>query len=227
MTFQEIFNDWSEVINFNLLVDTLNKIPNVPICPAKANVFKAFSLCPLRDCKVVFVGQDPYPQKDVATGILFGNSKDTPEEKLSPSLNILREAAIDCTKFHNYPIDFDITLESWARQGILMLNSALTVEMNKIGSHTNLWRPFVSQFLQDLSSRYFGIMYVLFGQQAQTFEPYIKKSYNCVLKENHPAYYARTNTRMPSTIFTQVNNYLKEQYNDRIVWYKEFNEESI
>ena len=227
MTLQEAFGDWSNVVNFNLLIDTLNKIPNVTICPEKHNVFKAFNLCSLKDCKVVFLGQDPYPQKNVATGVLFGNSKDTVESQLSPSLNVIKEAAIDYTKFHNYPITFDVTLESWAKQGILMLNSALTVEMNKIGSHTNLWRPFISQFLQDLSSRYFGIAYVLFGQQAQTFEPYIKKSYNYIIKENHPAYYARTNTRMPSTVFTQVNNYLRGQYNDEIVWYTEFNEESI
>lgn len=165
----------------------------------------------------------PYPQKGVATGILFGNSLDT--EELSPSLQIIKEAAIDYTKPHNYPIEFDNSLESWAKQGILMINSALTVEVNKIGSHTAMWRPFISNLLETLSNYQLGIVYVLFGQQAQTFKPYINPSGNYILKENHPAYYARTGTRMSSDIFKEVNKCLKKQYNEEIVWYTEFNGE--
>ena len=148
--------------------------------------------------------------------------KDVREADLSPSLQIIKEAAVDFTRPHNYPIEFDNTLESWAKQGILMINSALTVEMNKIGSHTSLWRPFISKFLETLSNRQTGIVYVLFGKQAQTFEPYISKKYNHIIKENHPAYYARINGRMPSTLFTEVNECLKKQYNQTIVWYSEY-----
>ena len=103
-----------------------------------------------------------------------------------------------------------------------MINSALTVEMNKIGSHTMLWRPFMSKFLNTLSNRQTGIVYVLFGKQAQTFEPYISKKNNHIIKENHPAYYARIGGRMPSDLFTEVNDYLKKQYNQTIVWYSEY-----
>ena len=171
----------------------------------------------------MFLGQDPYPQKGVATGILFGNSLDTVEENLSPSLQVIKEAAIDYTKSHNYPIEFDNSLESWAKQGILMINSALTVEVNKIGSHTAMWRPFISNFLATLSDYQPDILFVMFGQQAQTFIPYLKKGSH-ILKENHPAYYARTNTRMSPEIFKEINRYLKAQYNEEVVWYKEFNE---
>jgi len=174
MTIEETFNDWLRVIDTNLLLQTLSKIPMNKICPEKDNVFKAFQLCSLKDCRVVFLGQDPYPQKGVATGILFGNKATTKEEDLSPSLQVIKESSIDFTRTHNLPITFDITLESWAKQGILMLNSALTVEMNKIGSHTQVWRPFISQFIKSLSS-YGNYLFVLFGQQAQTFEPYINK----------------------------------------------------
>lgn len=205
-----------------LLYKTLNSINTENICPQKSDVFKAFKLCTLDNCKAVFIGQDPYPQKGVATGVLFGNKADTKESDLSPSLKVIKEAAIDFTKTHNYPIEFDNTLESWAKQGILMLNSALTVEINKIGSHTNLWRPFISKFLQTLSNRQTGIVYVLFGQQAQTFEPYISKQYNHIIKENHPAYYARLNKSMPSSLFNEVNEFLKKQYNQTIVWYRDY-----
>ena len=217
------FNDWMKVINSSILFKVLNQINPENICPKKEDVFKAFTLCSLRDCKVVFLGQDPYPQKGVATGILFGNSLDT--EELSPSLQIIKEAVIDYTKPHNYPIEFDNSLESWAKQGILMINSALTVEVNKIGSHTAMWRPFISNLLETLSNYQLGIVYVLFGQQAQTFKPYINPSGNYILKENHPAYYARTGTRMSSDIFKEVNKCLKKQYNEEIVWYTEFNGE--
>lgn len=217
------FNDWIKVINTSILFKVLNQINPENICPKKEDVFKAFTLCSLRDCKVVFLSQDPYPQKGVATGILFGNSLDT--EDLSPSLQIIKEAAIDYTRPHNYPIEFDNSLESWAKQGILMINSALTVEVNKIGSHTAMWRPFISNLLETLSNYQLGIVYVLFGQQAQTFKPYINPSGNYILKENHPAYYARTGTRMSSDIFKEVNKCLKKQYNEEIVWYTEFNGE--
>ena len=221
----EVFNDWMKVIDTSILFKVLNQINPENICPAKEDVFKAFTLCPMRDCKVVFLGQDPYPQKGVATGVLFGNALGT--EDLSPSLQVIKEAAIDYTKSHNYPIEFDISLESWAKQGILMINSALTVEVNKIGSHTAMWRPFISNFLETFSGYQTGVVYVLFGKQAQTFEPYIKKCGNYILKENHPAYYARTGQRMSSEIFKKVNEYLKGQYNEEIVWYTEFNGEAI
>lgn len=221
----EVFNDWLKVTDTSILFKVLNQINPENICPAKEDVFKAFTLCPMRDCKVVFLGQDPYPQKGVATGVLFGNALDT--EDLSPSLQVIKDAAIDYTKSHNYPIEFDNSLESWAKQGILMINSALTVEVNKIGSHTAMWRPFISNFLETFSNYQTGIVYVLFGKQAQTFEPYIKKCGNYILKENHPAYYARTGQRMSSEIFKKVNEYLKGQYNEEIVWYTEFNGEAI
>lgn len=64
------------------------------LCPAKQNIFRAFKLCFLKDCKVIMLGQDPYPQKGVATGILFGNSADTPEERLSPSLQVVKESVM-------------------------------------------------------------------------------------------------------------------------------------
>jgi uracil DNA glycosylase len=103
-----------------------------------------------------------------------------------------------------------------------MLNSALTVEINKIGSHTQVWRPFISQFIKDLSN-YGNYFFVLFGQQAQSFEPYINQTNSYIIKENHPAFYARSNKEMSSDVFYDVNKYLKEQYNRVVEWYTELN----
>ena len=170
----------------------------------------------LKDLKVVFLGQDPYPQKNVGTGILFGNKEGT---ELSHSLQIIKEAVINFEIPHNN-ITFDPTLESWARQGILMINSAFTVEEGKIGSHMLIWRPFIIKLLKNLSLTYTGIIYVLFGKEAQSFTQFIGKN-NHILKVNHPAYYARTNTKMPHQLFLDISNIIKNTYDEPIEWYKE------
>lgn len=223
MTLKEYFGDWVRVIDINELQKITNIIGAItkPICPSIPNVFKAFELCPYNDLKVVLLGQDPYPQKDVATGILFGNNKNVTEEDLSPSLKIVKEAAINFEIPHN-SIIFDQTLESWANQGVLMINSALTVEMNKVGSHTMLWRPFISKLLVNLSEWNTGIVYVLFGEQARTFKPYINSKTNIILMEKHPAYYARLNSRMPSTVFKEIKNITKDKYGKAIEFYQEY-----
>lgn len=219
MTLEEYFGNWLKVIDVNELNKIMGVIQRmkVPICPSPMNIFKAFEVCDYNNLKVVFIGQDPYPQKDVATGILFGNREGT---ELSPSLEIIKEASINL-EVPNNSIIFDPTLVEWAKQGILMINSALTVEMNKIGSHVMLWRPFISSMLKLLSEWNPGLIYVLFGEQARTFRPYIGKN-NIVLEEKHPAFYARMNSKMPSTIFEEVSRLTKEKYGEPIKWFKEY-----
>ena len=225
MTSDEYFGDWMKVIDRAELNNVMTKVGQEyrrkPLCPAQPDVFRAFELCPLKDLKVVMLGQDPYPQKGVATGILFGNRADVQEKNLSPSLQIVKEAAINFEIPKNSCI-FDPTLESWAKQGILMLNSALTVEMNKAGSHVMLWRPFIAALLKHLSKYETGIIYVLFGRQAQTFKPYINKQFNDILEIEHPAYYARLNKRMPSELFATISNMCKDKYGVPIKWYQEY-----
>ena len=137
MTEAEYFGDWYKCIDKEALakvkkqLDILYKTKLV--CPHYIDVFKAFKLCDYNNLSVVMLGMDPYPQKDVATGLAFAN-KDKVE---SPSLKVIQ----DTLGYNINP-----TLESWARQGVLLLNSALTVEMNKVGSHIMMWRPFISLF---------------------------------------------------------------------------------
>ena len=211
MTLEEYFGDWIKVIDLRELNKVINKLNTLYftkiIYPNKNDVFKPFSLCSLKDLKVVFLGQ-----------ILLDNRNDS---NLSPLLQIIKDAAIDLEVPKNSCI-FDPTLEEWEKQGILILNSALTVECGKTGSHTMLWRPFISSLLTNLSDSTNGIIYVLFGETAQSFEPYINKKYNIILKEKHPAYYAKINKDMPSTIFKEISRLTKEKYGNSIQWYKEY-----
>lgn len=225
MTPQEFFEDWSRVIDFNELQVVLGKLSTTNpelLCPHPNYVFKAFKMCPYKDLKVVFLSQDPYPQKGVATGIAFGNWEHTPDDKLSPSLEVLKECCINYEVPHGY-IEFDNTLESWAKQGVLMLNSALTCQVNRVGSHTMLWRKFIANLLKNLSYREYGIIYVLFGQQAQTFEPYINSQFNSIIKVEHPSYFARTRRIMPYRVFKDIDDLLIGKYGESINWFTEYN----
>ena len=223
MTLEEYFGRWVRVIDRRELESILSKLgaeyKRKPICPVQSNVFKAFEVCPYDKLKVVMLGQDPYPQKGVATGILFGNKKGTRDGDLSPSLQIIKEAVINFEIPHNCII-FDPTLESWAKQGILMINSALTVEMNKVGSHVMLWRPFMVKLLENLSKSNTAIIYVLFGRQAQTFKPYINGKFNHIIEVEHPAYFARNGKKMPHELFINISNIVKGIYGVPLEWYK-------
>ena len=210
MAISEYFGDWLDVmdpIELNKVLKILPQLYKVrPIVPELGNVFRAFTLCSMKDCRVVFIGQDPYPQKGVATGVLFGNNENTKE--LSPSLQVII-SSLSTLEEDLMPFKaFDITMESWARQGILMINSALTCEVNRIGSHVMLWRPFLSKFLANFSNKKNGVVYVLFGSQAQSFMPYISKS-NPIIGTKHPAFFARTGLPMPNNVFNEVNILIK------------------
>lgn len=223
MTIQEYFGDWSKVVDLNEADRIMKKLSasKTVICPQLKDIFKAFTLCPLNTLRVVVLSQDPYPQKGVATGIAFANSPDTPESQYSPSLEVLRESVIDYTIPHR-TINFAPDLEKWEEQGVLLLNSALSCEMGRVGSHILLWRPFITSFLTNLSKCSTGIVYVLMGSQAQTLEPYINSHFNYVIRIRHPSYYARTKTRMPSDIWKQINKILISQNGYGIEWYKEY-----
>ena len=223
MTIDEYFGDWMKVLDRKETVKIMNWLKTTDsstLCPSIKNVFKAFKLCSYNECKVIFIGQDPFPQKGVAQGILFGNSSNTPEDKLSPSLKVVKESVINFDIPHNL-ITFDPTLESWAKQGILMLNSALTTEVGKVGIHTLKWRPFIGSFLKNMSEKNPGIIYVFFGSQAKSLNTYINNNNNYKLFIEHPVYYARLNKRMPSDIWYTVQKLVYNIYGTLIKWYKE------
>lgn len=228
MSPKDYFKEYWKCIDtkeLNYIMDKLKILYKTSsLCPHFKDVFKAFELCPYNKLTVVMLSQDPYPQKDVATGLAFANKKDTTE--LSPSLEIIKEAVINFEIPHNY-ITFVPDLESWANQGVLLLNSALTVEEGKIGSHINMWRPFISKFLYNLSCFNNGLIYILFGKQAQSFKYYIGDRGH-IIEVEHPAYYARIKQNMPYKVFTDINKLLKLYWDTEITWYQEikFNDDN-
>ena len=225
MTIQEYFGDWSKLIDLQLANSIMKKLSMLSchdnLCPSLNNVFKAFKLCPLNSLRLVILGQDVYPQRGVATGLAFANSPDTPEKSYSPSLEVLRESVIDYTIPHR-TINFDPSLEKWASQGVLLLNSALSCEVGRIGSHILLWRPFIKSLLIGLSKYHTGIVYILMGTVAQSFEPYINTQFNHVVRIRHPSWYAREKKSMPSDIWRETNSILTGLNGSAINWYEEY-----
>lgn len=214
----DYFGNWTKVLPENKLQEALSLVTkdmeHFKICPKQENVFRAFLECSYNNLKVVMVGMDPYPQKDVATGILFANSSSTSPQDYSPSLKILINS-ID-KYYDDIPCgEFSPELTYLCKQGILMINSALTVRMNQIGSHTLIWRSFLGDLLRNISIDKPNVIFVLFGSQAQSFESYIKSSK--IVKCMHPAYCARKEELLPD-IFSEVDKYLIEIGETPIYW---------
>jgi len=219
---KNLLGNYSKFISDNtfdeLLINLAREYRSRPVLPDSKSIFRAFQVCPHESLNVVFLGQDPYPQKGYATGLAFANPQGTIE--ISPSLKKIIERVEDDYLCH-LPFNhshFDITLESWAKQGVLLLNSALTVEENRIGSHTEIWYNFIKEFLKGMSEINPGMIYVLLGNQAKSFKPFIKNGH--ILQYNHPAYYARIDARFDCNCFTEINKILKKNNNVEIEWIK-------
>ena len=183
------------------------------VYPPAKNVFRAFDLCPLDKVKVVIVGQDPYHGFSQANGLSFSVNDGI---ALPPSLqNIYKE-------IHN---DLGITpypsgdLSRWASQGVLMLNSVLTVLANKPASHSGIgWEEFTNAVIKTLNSNRSNIVYMLWGKYAQVKGEAIDRSRNLVLTSAHPSPYSAANF-FGNHHFSQCNKYLEEHKILPIDWH--------
>ena len=212
MSLEEYFGDWLKVIDKKILYETINILNTTDfstLCPIYNNIFNCFTICNLSDLKVVILGMSPYPQLNKATGIAFGNKRETLDEDLSPSLQIIKESVINYEIPQNSVI-FDPSFEDWEKQGVLMLNCALTCKVGLPSSHLVLWRPFISKLIYNMSRYMTACVYVLFGEEAKTFEPYISQ-YNYVIKEKHPSYYARNHKKLRYNLWDEINSHLNNK----------------
>jgi uracil-DNA glycosylase len=212
MTIDQYFGKWMQVIDREELLKVYKFIQcKQAICPHKKDIFKAFKLCNYNDCRVIIIGQDPYPSNR-ATGLAFANPPTV--DNLSPSLEKVKDSLIrDIISWKS--ITFDQTLESWAAQGVLLLNSSLTVEPNRPQSHSLYWRPFMTKLIKNLSKCRTGMVYVLMGSQAKELARYINPMSNHILACEHPAYYCRKQIAMPN-ILEQANDIIYSLNRDRI-----------
>lgn len=210
---------WENIINPYLdsesFYTTLNKLSdmvqnNTRFTPPMKNWFRAFETCPHKDLKVVFIGQDPYPQLGVADGVSFSCSNTMKEQ---PSL---RHIFNSLEKQHpGYERNPDLT--RWSEQGVLMLNTALTVEINKIGSHYSLWHSFTTQLLTEINKYPSKLIVVLLGKKAQEWQKLLLN--HIVIQVEHPAAAAYKNGIWnDKDLFLSINKMLKNQGKSLIKW---------
>ena len=215
VSMKEYFGDWYPIINTTILNATLERLSKESnYCPTPDKVFQAFVECKFKDLKVVFVGMDPYSQKGIATGLAFANAEETKPNSYSPSLKVLIDAV---NKYYDdIPLGgFDCTLKLWCRQGVLLLNSALTVKENETGSHILLWRPFIISLLQNIAKIKPNTIFVLFGNQAKSLHKYISNS--PVIEVVHPAFCVRNKSSLPN-FFKEVDDIMIKQGSKLIYW---------
>jgi uracil-DNA glycosylase len=191
------------------------------VYPAPANIFKAFDMCPLDKAKVVIIGQDPYHEPGQAMGLCFS----VPDGiRLPPSLiNIYQEIGNDIVSplledgvAAKRPRGGD--LSHWAEQGVLLLNSTLTVQAHQAASHAGKgWEQFTDAVVNALSHRE-GIVYLLWGSYAQRKGALIDRNNNLVLESAHPSPLSAHRGFFGCKHFSKTNEYLTSQGKDPIDW---------
>lgn len=182
------------------------------VFPPAKHIFRAFDLCPLDQVKVVIVGQDPYHGLGQATGLSFAVAD---KVTLPPSLqNIFKEIQTD---LGITPIGSG-DLTRWATQGVLLLNSVLTVAANSPASHKEKgWEAFTNAAINALNTHRKNVVYLLWGKYAQTKGELIDQTANCVLKSGHPSPYSAS-LFFGHHHFSRANQYLEQHGLGPIDW---------
>jgi uracil-DNA glycosylase len=174
--------------------------------PPLKYVFRTFEECPEKDLKVVIIGQDPYPHFGVADGIAFSCGL---TGKPQPSLKNLFDA-VEETVYQGFATYQDPDLTRWSKQGVLLLNTALTTQVDKVGTHYDIWKDFIAYVLDMISLTSSGLIFVLLGSKAQELEHLISQSHY-ILKASHPASAAYTKTQWDcNNLFNEVNRIIEQ-----------------
>ena len=182
------------------------------IFPQGSLIFNAFNTTPFDEVKVVILGQDPYHGEGQAHGLSFSVREGVLPP---PSLkNIYKELNSDL----NIPIPITGDLTKWAEQGVLLLNSILTVEAHQPASHRNKgWETFTDKVIETISEQRAGVVFILWGRYAQGKSVFIDKTKHLVLESAHPSPFSATKF-LGCKHFSKTNQYLIQQGKEPIHW---------
>ncbi len=200
---------------FAVLTDFVkNEYKSESVYPAPENIFRAFDLCPFEKVKVVILGQDPYHGQGQANGLCFAVNS---ERLLPPSLkNIFKEIESDTSKSVESK---NGDLSRWATQGVLLLNSTLTVRAHMAGSHQKRgWEDFTDTVIHTLSEKRERIVFILWGNYAKQKGARIDRVKHLVLEAAHPSPFSAYNGFFGCKHFSKANDYLTTYNNSPIDW---------
>lgn len=183
------------------------------VYPPTEECFSAFNSTPFEQVKVVVLGQDPYHGTGQAHGLSFSVK---PGVAVPPSLkNIYKELESD---LHIQPVDHGF-LEAWAKQGVLLLNSVLTVEKGQAGAHQRQgWEQFTDKAVEALSEERTGLVFLLWGSHAQKKGKRVDRNKHLVLETTHPSPLSAYRGFLGCRHFSVLNQYLIEQGKSPINW---------
>jgi len=216
-----ISNDWLEPLSpefrkpyyAKLYKTIMSEYNSRQIFPAADDIFNAFSFTPLSNVKAVILGQDPYHNDGQAHGLCFSVK---PEVDIPPSLvNIYNELHEDLGCYvpnHGY-------LKKWADQGVLLLNTVLTVRAHQANSHRGIgWEEFTDAAIRVLNAQDRPIVFILWGRPAQTKKAMLNNPNHLILEAPHPSPLSAYRGFFGSRPFSQTNNFLKEHGIEPIDW---------
>lgn len=216
-----IGNDWDLLLAdefkkeyFMEMMDFINgEYENKTVYPPYEDIFNAFKLTPPENVKVVILGQDPYHEEGQAHGLAFS----TPEGRPIPrSLkNIFKEINSE----YSYPIPESGSLEKWARQGVFLLNTVLTVEEGNANSHSKCgWQIFTDNVIRILDKQNQPIVFLLWGKQAEKKKELIANPNHLVLITSHPSPFSARRGFFGSNHFRMANEFLMKNDAGEIEW---------
>lgn len=213
--------EWQKFLNDEISSDSFKNLTKFIdfeyktkiIYPRYENIFRAFNLLYPSKIKVVIIGQDPYHRENQANGLAFSICDNC---KIPPSLkNIFKELIDDMGC--QYP--YNGNLSSWAEQGVLLINSVLTVIESQANSHKGKgWEVFTDSVIKKLSFEYKNIVFILWGIDSQKKEKFIDKAKHLILKAPHPSPLSSYRGFFTSKPFSKTNRYLQQNNKTKINW---------
>ena len=204
-------NDWDFIlkdeINKEYFVELLKKVEDEyskkTIYPKQSEIFKAFRNTSYKDTKVVILGQDPYHGDNQAEGLSFSVKEGINKP---PSLqNIFKELKDDL----GYEIPNNGSLVKWSEEGVLLLNTVLTVEANKAASHKDIgWETFTDKVIEKINKKNTPVVFILWGNFAKSKKRLITNPIHFIIESSHPSPFSAYNGFFGSRPFSKTNNFL-------------------
>ena len=214
-------NDWQALLEGefqkeyyqNLRKFLISEYRNRTVYPNMNNIFNALKLTPYKDVKVVILGQDPYHGPNQAHGLAFSVNKGV---KVPPSLiNIYKELNNDLGCY----IPNNGYLENWARQGVLLLNTVLTVRAHEANSHRNMgWEQFTDKIISLLNDKEDPVVFILWGNPSISKGKLITNKKHLILTSAHPSPLSAFRGFFGSHPFSKTNDFLKSVNKSPINW---------
>ncbi len=215
--FNKIDNHWLSFLlkeshqpYFQTLLELLDHYQE-RISPKLDSIFQAYRVCDLNQVKVVILGQDPYPGANVADGLAFSTQQSKTPSSLRNIFQELKANTQICRKNNN--------LLDWAQQGVLLLNTSLTIIDNEINSCRQWpWKDLIIQTILMLNQTLNHYVVVLWGKHAQSYASYFDQNKVTILSSSHPSPLSAHQSFFGSNVFNKINQDLKQHHLPEIKW---------